>query len=141
MRILLKKYDQDYYIKVKEILDNFEKVQDGIPLYERFIQDINNEGFYLYVPNFPDISYKEIYKEFAEPYAKKFNPDLLKKSKVVYKKELFDWLRKKWKFKDPFELTFDSEIEAFRRFVENWPENSILLIDTYDTLKRLFIST
>ncbi len=30
--------------------------------------------------------------------------------------------------------SFDSEIEAFRRFVENWPENSILLIDTYDTL-------
>ncbi len=30
--------------------------------------------------------------------------------------------------------SFDSEIEAFRKFVENWPENAILLIDTYDTL-------
>ena len=109
----IKKYDQEYYNQVNALINNYYKVdQDGIPLYKKFIQDINNEGFYLYVPNFPDISYKEIYKEFAEPYAEKFNPDLFKKSKITYKKELFDWLREKWKFKEPFELTFDSEIEA-----------------------------
>ena len=30
--------------------------------------------------------------------------------------------------------SFDSELEAFRKFVENWPDNAILLIDTYDTI-------
>ena len=30
--------------------------------------------------------------------------------------------------------SFDSEIESFRKFVEVWPDNAILLIDTYDTL-------
>jgi len=33
-----------------------------------------------------------------------------------------------------FVASFDEEIEAFRAFVETSPENSILLIDTYDTL-------
>ncbi len=30
--------------------------------------------------------------------------------------------------------SFDSEYDAFMNFVQNWPENSILLIDTYDTI-------
>ncbi|GMT42388.1 MAG: nicotinate phosphoribosyltransferase [bacterium] len=32
-------------------------------------------------------------------------------------------------------MAFESELEAFRNYVENYPENSILLIDTYNTLK------
>ena len=34
-----------------------------------------------------------------------------------------------------FVTAFDSELEAFRAFVETYPDNSVLLIDTYDTLK------
>jgi nicotinate phosphoribosyltransferase len=33
-----------------------------------------------------------------------------------------------------FVSSFEHEIEAFRAFVQSFPENSILLIDTYDTL-------
>ena len=44
----IKKYDQEYYNQVNALLNNYYKVdQDGIPLYKKFIQDINNEGFYL----------------------------------------------------------------------------------------------
>jgi nicotinate phosphoribosyltransferase len=32
-------------------------------------------------------------------------------------------------------MSFDSELEAFRRYVEIYPDNAILLIDTYDTLE------
>ena len=32
-------------------------------------------------------------------------------------------------------MAFDSELEAFRSFVKIYPNNSILLVDTYDTLK------
>jgi nicotinate phosphoribosyltransferase len=32
-------------------------------------------------------------------------------------------------------LSFDEEIEAFRAFCKSFPENSILLIDTYDTIE------
>jgi len=32
-------------------------------------------------------------------------------------------------------MAFPSELESFRKFVEIYPENSILLVDTYDTLK------
>jgi len=32
-------------------------------------------------------------------------------------------------------MAFDSELEAFRSFVKIYPKNSILLVDTYDTLK------
>jgi nicotinate phosphoribosyltransferase len=31
-------------------------------------------------------------------------------------------------------LSFESEPEAFRAFLEDWPENTVLLVDTYDTL-------
>jgi nicotinate phosphoribosyltransferase len=31
--------------------------------------------------------------------------------------------------------SFDSELEAFQKFAELYPENSILLVDTYDTLE------
>ena len=31
--------------------------------------------------------------------------------------------------------SFSNEYEAFKAFVKTWPENAILLIDTYDTLK------
>ena len=34
-----------------------------------------------------------------------------------------------------FVTAFDTELEAFRAFVETYPDNSVLLIDTYDTLK------
>lgn len=33
-----------------------------------------------------------------------------------------------------FVTSFDEEIEAFRAFVETSPENSVLLVDTYDTI-------
>lgn len=32
-------------------------------------------------------------------------------------------------------MTFDSELEAFRTYVDNFPDSAILLVDTYDTLK------
>lgn len=31
--------------------------------------------------------------------------------------------------------SFDTELEAFRKFAEYYPENTVLLVDTYDTLK------
>ncbi|MDZ7833209.1 MAG: nicotinate phosphoribosyltransferase [Desulfobacterales bacterium] len=34
-----------------------------------------------------------------------------------------------------FVTAFDTEIEAFRAFAETYPENSVLLIDTYDTIQ------
>ncbi len=34
-----------------------------------------------------------------------------------------------------FVTAFDTEIDAFRAFVETYPGNSVLLIDTYDTVK------
>lgn len=34
-----------------------------------------------------------------------------------------------------FVQSFDSELEAFRQFSKVWPSNSVLLVDTYDTLK------
>jgi len=32
-------------------------------------------------------------------------------------------------------LSFDTEVEAFRCFVESFPENTVMLVDTYDTLE------
>jgi nicotinate phosphoribosyltransferase len=32
-------------------------------------------------------------------------------------------------------MSFDSEVEAFRAFMEDTPENAVMLVDTYDTLE------
>ncbi|MBQ7227339.1 MAG: nicotinate phosphoribosyltransferase [Clostridia bacterium] len=32
-------------------------------------------------------------------------------------------------------MSFDSELEAFRKFAEIYPDNTLLLVDTYDTLR------
>lgn len=32
-------------------------------------------------------------------------------------------------------MSFDSELEAFRKFAEIYPDNALLLVDTYDTLR------
>ena len=32
-------------------------------------------------------------------------------------------------------MAFDNELDAFRAYVENFPNNAVLLVDTYDTLK------
>jgi nicotinate phosphoribosyltransferase len=31
-------------------------------------------------------------------------------------------------------MSFEHELEAFRTFMEDWPDNAVLLVDTYDTL-------
>jgi len=106
----IKMYDLEYYNQVNELLNHYYEVDNqGIPLYEKFIIDIVEKGFYLYVPNFTGISYNDLYLKFAEPYARKFNLNLNKEN-IKIKKEFFDWLRDKWNFKMPFDYRKDIEL-------------------------------
>ena len=110
----IKYYDQEYYNQVKDLLKNFNKKINDKPLYEIFIEDINKKGFYLFIPNFPEIPYHKFYNEFIKPYFIKFYGDdsKLKKRDVVISEEFMKWLREAWNFVGPFDDTEESVVKA-----------------------------
>jgi DNA-directed RNA polymerase beta subunit len=80
----ISKYDKDYSKKINQYL--LPGIRSAIahenytPIRELAI-DILENGFYLFVPNFPKISYIDFHNDFLEPYADKFGVNF-KKSKV-----------------------------------------------------------
>jgi len=104
----IKKYDLDYYQDVENIINNL----DNEEFAKLFINDINKNNFYLYVPNFPNISYKELMNTFIKPYAKRFDLNI-GKQKIKYSSELLEWLRKNYGFKDPFNDYNETELMLF----------------------------
>ena len=108
----IKKYDKKYFNEVENLIKNFESVDSqGIPLYEKFITDVSNKGFYLYVPNFTKVEYKRLFLTFLEPYSEKFNVNL-NKEEVSISKEFFKWLRDKWQFEIPFTYVKDTKVQV-----------------------------
>jgi len=113
----IKNYDEEYYRKITEhmlpgihsamIHENFEPARE-------LIKDIQKNGFYIFAPNFPNIKYAEFYNDFVEPYGIKFGINF-GKSKVNLDKELIDWLRKEWNYKNDIlgDESYGTEIEAF----------------------------
>ena len=110
----IKYYDTDYYNQVKEMLKNYDKKINNEFLYETLAKDINKKGFYLFIPNFPEISYHKFYNEFIKPYFIKFYGDdsKLKKRNIKITKEFMEWLRSAWSFIEPFTDTEESIVKA-----------------------------
>lgn len=113
----IRKYDSDYSQKtlnlLNTIIDNSGNIKDEV-LADKLISDINSNGFYLFAPNFPGISYKDFYTNFIKPYAKNFNinPD---KTKIKLNPELIRWLREKWHYQNNVfeDDVYEKEILAF----------------------------
>lgn len=97
----IRKYDNDYYVDVLNILKNWENNK------ETFIYDINNKGFYLYVPNFPKIKYKDFFNNFIEVYSQLFNDVNVGKANITISKDFMQWLRDTWKYSGNF---FNNEV-------------------------------
>jgi len=108
----IKLYDNDYYDKIKHFLTSFNKTNEfKVPIWNLMIKDINKKGFYLFVPNFANLSYNTLYREFAEPYSEKFQISL-KKEEVEISEDFMGWLREKYNFKGPFYDTDKSVVKA-----------------------------
>ncbi len=112
----IKKYDTEYFEKIMKTLAHLEaeyKNGDAEPLIT-FIRDIQDKGFYLYIPNFPEVTYNEFYTYFLEPYGKEFGVNF-GKSKVRVSDELIRWLRENWNYKNNVigDEVYDIDIDAF----------------------------
>lgn len=87
---LIKKMDTDYYNKIKDLIKSFNN--------ENFIQFQNNvltHGLYLFMENFPGISYQEIIDTVIKPYEQEFNINIVNEEKTTFSTELMEFLRKK----------------------------------------------
>ncbi len=82
-------YDKEYAGQVKELIENFDE------LYAGFKEDVEKKGFYLFVNNFPGISYYDFITDFAQVYEDTFQVNITKKEKTVFKKELIQFMRDK----------------------------------------------
>jgi len=81
--------DDDLYYNAKELV---YKIQNDINYLDNFQEDVIKNGFYIYLGNFPGFTYNEFYQKIIE-YGDKFNVNF-GKSKILFKKELFDYLGK-----------------------------------------------
>jgi hypothetical protein len=89
-------------------------IHENFTPIEELINDINQKGFYLYAPNFTNIPYYSFFNDFIKPYSEKFDINV-GKSKVTFNKELIEWLRKKWHYKNEVlgEDIYEVNIDAF----------------------------
>jgi len=113
----IKKYDEEYYrVLTRRVIPGIRSAmihENFIPIYE-LASNINAEGFYIFVPNFPKISYTEFYNDFISRYSKKFGVNF-DKSKIIYSEDLIGWLRDKWHYNNEVfaDEIYETEIEAF----------------------------
>lgn len=84
------KFDEEYYNGVNQLIENFDKY------YEYFKTSVKTIGFYLCADNFPGIPYSDFYDTFIEEYAKLYYIKV-DKQKVVFTKEVWEWLVKEKK--------------------------------------------
>jgi DNA-directed RNA polymerase beta subunit len=114
--LFIKKYDEEYYQSITEQLlpgiisathhENFDPIT-------KLAEDIVKNGFYIFVPNFPGITYNEFWNDFIKVYSEAFEINV-SKSKIKLDENLIKWLREKWQFKSTiFNDIYESEIEAF----------------------------
>ncbi len=111
------KYDEEYSRQINQYL--VPGIRSGL-LHENyqsaidFIEDINKNGFYLYVPNFPKVKWNDFYNDLVKGYQTKFGVNF-GKSKVTIDEDLIKWLRDKWHYKNKVlgDEIYSSEIEAF----------------------------
>jgi len=114
----IRKYDEEYAKQLREYMipatrsamvhENFEPILS-------LAKDIISKGFYIFVPNFPQVPYTKFYGEFIKPYGEKFGVNF-GKSKVEFDEDLIRWLRENWHYhndvlgEDSYAVTLDAFI-------------------------------
>lgn len=85
----IKLYDTDYYNQVQMLIDTFDDQ------YESFKLDVEKKGFYLFVENFPGISYHTFITDFVNKYEELFDVKITGKETTYFSKELIQFMRDK----------------------------------------------
>ena len=86
-------YDVVYAERMNELADDIDS-NDNV--WNAFKADqVKHNGLYLYVDNFPGITFKDFINSFIFKYEKEFNVNLTKKQEITYSKELMKYMREK----------------------------------------------
>jgi len=80
--------DEEYYNLVEDLINNWDNK------FQEFKEDVIKNGFYLFIGNFPGITYHDFINKFITPYENRFKVNLTKTSKLTYSKELIKYMRK-----------------------------------------------
>jgi DNA-directed RNA polymerase beta subunit len=110
-------YDIEYHRQIVDhLLPGIISAMDheNLDPINKLADDIKENGFYIFAPNFPEVSYTDFYHALLKPYAEIFKVDF-GKSKVKYSRDLIKWLREVWHFSSEFNMgeEYETEIEAF----------------------------
>jgi len=112
----ISKIDKEYSDSIKSLLKaiNDEMALEEYHVVLELIEDIKAKGFFLYVQNFPGITWNDFYTSFIGPYHEKFGVNF-GKTKIDIDKKLIKWLREKWHYKNDVlgDEIYDTSIEAF----------------------------
>ena len=93
--LFLSRFDLEYSTKVQNLLDNFENS------FEEFRENVEKNGFYLHVDNFPEITYKSFYEDFIKIYQEKYGI-ITEVSDYDFDPKLMDWLKRERKYEVDF---------------------------------------
>lgn len=91
----ISRFDDEYSSKVQSLINDFENN------FEAFRENVQENGFYLHVDNFPDITYKSFYEDFIEPYQKSYGI-ITEVTDYKFDPALMDWLKRERRFEVPF---------------------------------------
>ena len=103
-------YDKEYASDTRNILENN---------FDELIEDIKKNKFYLFVPNFPGLTYNDFMSKFIIPYQEKFQVNLTEKEKIHFSNGLITYLRHLVKFdsnvfqKVDIESLYEQDVSLF----------------------------
>lgn len=105
----IKLYDEEYSQEIDKIIFNL-KEED---FTQQLVADINHNGFYLFVPNFPNIPYNVFYETFLKPYGEFFDINF-GKSTFKISEDMIKWLRQQGYSNSVFgDEIYEMDIDAF----------------------------
>lgn len=83
------KFDEEYSDKILELLYSFDEGDN----YETFKKSVETNGFYLFVDNFPGVTFKRFMEDLIQPYQEKYEINITGKTEIQYSEELMQFLR------------------------------------------------
>ena len=106
-KLFLQVVDLEYSSTVNYMLNNWDYY------YQYFVEDVNTNGLYINVDNFPEFPYERFYNEFIKPYAEKYNL-IVDKRKYTFSKELAEYVQETRGYTiNGLEEHLDVETEAY----------------------------
>jgi len=105
--LFIKEFDIEYY---EDILYILNMIDSDETYWKSFHQSVVDDGFYIFVSNFPKISFYKYTISFLKPYQEKYNINIIEKDEVVYSKDLMQFMRDRGYVSNVFDESIVEEV-------------------------------